>query len=85
MSQPTQREINDAEWRNPDNWSGSWPYNAYFSKRDSRLFVPQYFNSILCPHTINFGHRWGFTLLTSLYVVIVLFFAYLGWSAGRGR
>lgn len=33
----SQREINDAEWNNPDNWSGGF----YFSKKDSRTWVPK--------------------------------------------
>ena len=33
----SQREINDAEWNNPENWSGGF----YFSKKDSRTWVPK--------------------------------------------
>lgn len=32
-----QKEINLAEWKNPDNWSGGF----YFSKKDSRTWVPK--------------------------------------------
>jgi hypothetical protein len=31
-----QKEINDTEWKNPDNWSGPF----YFSKKDSRIGEP---------------------------------------------
>ena len=34
----TQDEINKNEWRNPDNWSGA---GFYFSKKDSRVWVPK--------------------------------------------
>ena len=33
MTTPDQREINDREWDDPDNWSGFWPLNIYFSER----------------------------------------------------
>lgn len=32
-----QKEINRAEWSNPDNWSVGF----YFSKKDSRTWVPK--------------------------------------------
>jgi uncharacterized membrane protein len=32
-----QDAINRAEWKNPDNWSGGF----YFSKKDSRVWVPK--------------------------------------------
>jgi uncharacterized membrane protein len=36
-----QKEINEAEWMNRDNWSGSRWASFYFSKRDSRTWVPK--------------------------------------------
>ena len=80
----SQREIDDEEWRNPDNWSGVWPFNAYFSKRDSRIFVPQFFNSRFSPRTPNFGHRLGFPVVCLLYVVVIFMTAVIGWMVGRG-
>ncbi len=68
-----QKEINEAEWRNPDNWS-----TIYFSKRDSRSSVPK--RNPKHGWTINFGHpkgaRW-------IYYLIVLFFS-LGFIIGMG-
>ena len=32
--------IEDAEWENPANWHGGF-LNLYFSRRDSRPFVPK--------------------------------------------
>ncbi len=32
-----QKEINETEWKNPDNWSGQF----YFSKKDTRTWVPK--------------------------------------------
>jgi hypothetical protein len=37
-TQPTQQQINDAEWSNLDRWSG-WYWDIYFSRHDSRWWV----------------------------------------------
>lgn len=36
----SQDEINEAEWRDPGNWSSSF-LGVYFSKVDSRTWVPK--------------------------------------------
>lgn len=36
-----QREINEKEWENQENWSGSGSVSFYFSKRDTRTWVPK--------------------------------------------
>jgi hypothetical protein len=74
----SQREINDGEWSNPSNWSGKWPANAYFSKRDSRIVVPALWNSMFSPATINYGHRFGPLTMsaTLLFIFSVLFYAH---------
>jgi hypothetical protein len=66
----SQREINDAQWHNPENWAGVDPFKAYFSKRDSRIWVPQYWNSKLSLTTLNLGHRFGFPILTLMWTLI---------------
>lgn len=48
-SAATPQEGNEAEWRNPENWSGAL-VGVYFSKRDTRVWVPK-----RVP-------RWGWTL-----------------------
>jgi len=68
---PGQREINKEEWENPANWSGRWPFNAYFSKRDSRILVPGLWNHTLSPATFNYGHRYG--ALTQAVVLLFMF------------
>lgn len=35
-----QKEINEAEWKDPRNWRGGW-LGIYRSDRDSRLWVPK--------------------------------------------
>ena len=37
----SQSEINQCEWKDPDNWSGPKWLSVYFSKRDSRVLVPK--------------------------------------------
>ena len=36
-----QNETDQAEWENPDNWSGPKALSAYFSKKDSRTVIPK--------------------------------------------
>lgn len=36
-----QRKINREQWRNPENWGGPKWLCVYFSKRDSRVWVPK--------------------------------------------
>lgn len=48
-----QQELNDAEWANPSNWSAG----LYFSKRDSRVWVPK--STPWMGWTLNLGTRAG--------------------------
>lgn len=65
-----QSSINQAEWQNPDNWSGGF----YFSKRDSRTWVPKKIPAM--GWTINIGTpagaAWMFGLLVGLPIFIVI-------------
>jgi hypothetical protein len=75
MSDETKQKIDDEEWHNHANWSGWGPFCIYFSKRDSRLFVPQCWNGWLSPHVPNFGHRFAglYVIVTGLMAGIILF------------
>jgi hypothetical protein len=80
----SQREVNDREWNDQENWNGFWPFNLYFSKRDSRLWVPALFNSrLFSPTTINFGHRFGVVALALMIWWGVAIAGVIGWSLGR--
>jgi uncharacterized membrane protein len=80
-STTSQRDINHAEWKNPDNWSGIWLFRVYFGKRDSRIWVPAWFNSrFFSPATINLGHRFGFLVLSMLYLWGCVIFGVIGWT-----
>ncbi len=49
-----QDDINEAEWRNPANWSGPGRFGIYASKRDTRLWVPKGMPAM--GFTINCAH-----------------------------
>lgn len=67
-----QKEINKAEWENPENWSVGF----YFSKSDSRTWVPK--SSPWMGWTVNIGSRtgacWmiGFLIGLPLFVIILM-------------
>ncbi|MHC5039043.1 MAG: hypothetical protein ACYTHM_17175 [Planctomycetota bacterium] len=69
----TQEEINEAEWKNPDNWTGPKGISIYFSKKDTRGFVPKQLP--MTGPTMNLGKTSGFYWL---------FFGTLFLVGGRG-
>ena len=54
----TQSEVNEAEWRNPNNWRGwgRW-FRIYHSDRDTRAWVPK--PDPRMGMTVNFARRSG--------------------------
>jgi uncharacterized membrane protein len=74
----SQDEINDAEWRNPANWTNS-SVGFYFSKRDTRLVVPKRIRAL--GWTLNMAHRggpiWLIVLLTIPSVLIAAVVVYI--------
>jgi uncharacterized membrane protein len=69
----TQDEINQAEWENPDNWSGPKGLSIYFSKKDSRCFVPKQIRAL--GPTMNLGKTSGFAwlLFGTLFLIAIAF------------
>jgi serine/threonine protein kinase len=66
-----QSAINEAEWRSPNNWSFRWRVpNIYFSKRDSRVFVPKRIPGF--GWTLNLGHWQGPVSLLGIILLILL-------------
>ena len=69
-----QKEINQAEWNNPDNWSVGF----YFSKKDSRAWVPK--SIPWMGWTVNLGSRggacWMIGFLVGLPLLIVLLMSF---------
>ena len=70
-----QRDIDEAEWKNPDNWTGPGLFSFYFSKRDSRTWVPK--SLPWMGWTLNLGKpegaRWMIFLLVGVPTLIILF------------
>lgn len=48
------KTINNNQWNNPDNWSRRGIFGIYFSKIDTRAWVPKALPAL--GWTINFGH-----------------------------
>ena len=66
-----QRELNDAEWANPSNWSEG----LYFSKKDSRVWVPK--SIPWMGWTLDLGTRAGAYWMVSLLIGLPLLMALL--------
>lgn len=71
-----QKEINHAEWKNPDNWSDS-VIGFYFSKKDTRTWVPKKIPWM--GWTLNLAHpagaRWMLAIIVGLPVSAALLIA----------
>ena len=69
----TQNEINQAEWENPDNWTGPKWLSIYFSKKDSRCFVSKQIRAL--GPTMNLGKASGFAwFLIGMAILIAAVF-----------
>lgn len=64
-----QRQINKAEWANPDNWGGPRWLSVYFSKKDTRTWVPKQIPWM--GWTLNLARTSGVVLF--LLIIIALF------------
>lgn len=70
MFRTEQDETNDAEWQNPDNWSGPDFPAVYFSKKDSRIWVPK--KNPRAGWTINLAHDAGAKWLIACIILPIL-------------
>ncbi len=61
-----QKEINRAESENPENWSGPKWLSVYFSKADTRTWVPKQIP--VMGATLNLGKRAGVFWLVGFLV-----------------
>lgn len=70
----TQDEINQAEWNNPDNWGGPDWIAVYFSKKDTRSWVPKRIPWM--GYTLNLGQtsgvRWFVGLIGGTFIFLSL-------------
>ena len=75
----TQKEINEAEWRDPANWRGGW-LGLYFGARDTRILVPK--RRPIFGFTVNLARREGkFLLLGIVGALVTLFLSALAHRA----
>ena len=65
-----QETINQSEWENPDNWTGPKWLSVYFSKRDSRVWVPKQMPCL--GWTINLGRPGGLAWLLAVILGLPL-------------
>ncbi len=75
-----QKEVNQREWNNPDNWGGPKSLAVYFSKKDSRVWVPQQRPGIGC--TVNLAHTGGVMWLVGICMGMILVMATLSIFVG---
>jgi uncharacterized membrane protein len=73
----TQDEIDESEYQNPANWHGG-SLGLYYSKRDSRAFVPKRPGAFGA--AINFAHLSGV-----LFLAGILAFAGMMFVLTRGQ
>lgn len=74
----SQAEINRLEWENPMNWGGPKGLAVYFSKRDTRIWVPQRKPSI--GWTVNLAHTGGVLWFVGICVAVIFLLTLLtGW------
>jgi uncharacterized membrane protein len=64
-----QSEVNRLEWRNPENWGGPVWMSVYFSKKDTRTWVPKQVPWM--GFTLNLAHTAGVAWLISIFLVVV--------------
>ena len=62
-------DSNEAEWESPENWGGPKYLAVYFSKKDSRVWVPQQKPSR--GWTVNLAHAGGVLWLVGICVGII--------------
>ena len=70
MNELQNNQANDAQWNNAQNWAGPKLFAVYFSKADSRLWVPKRIPWM--GWTLNLGHPKGAVWLVGIIVGIVL-------------
>lgn len=65
-----QKDLNQAEWENLQNWSGPKWLSVYFSKKDTRTWVPKQIPAM--GWTINLGKTAGVIWLVAFLVGLPL-------------
>ena len=77
----SQTEINQNEWSSAENWNGRLIPGLYFSRRDSRLWVPK-----RVPYlgwTLNLAHPSVTWLITAFALLLIVAALLAGYSLGQ--
>ncbi|MBS3797095.1 DUF5808 domain-containing protein [Pseudoalteromonas sp. BDTF-M6] len=74
----TQDEINQAEWSNDDNWTRLKWMGLYFSKKDSRAWVPKPYP--ILGWTVNLANPGGVLSLSSIIAMLMLISGLVGYN-----
>lgn len=69
----TQQDSNQQEWENPTNWSGPRWMGIYFSKRDTRTWVPK--SKPILGWTLNFGQPMA-VIWAALFMTVITLLAF---------
>lgn len=75
----TQDQINAAEWANSANWSSPKWIGFYFSKKDTRAWVPKPIPAL--GWTVNLAHRKGVFWALGIFGAAVLVASCAGYWA----
>jgi uncharacterized membrane protein len=67
MANPGQKEIDEQEWSNSQNWHCTF----YYSRKDSRTFVPKRRGYGTTVNFASWGTCWFFLMLLSMPAVIL--------------
>ena len=78
-----QKAINESEWKDASNWTGPQWLSVYFSKRDSRVWVPKQIPAL--GWTLNLGKPAGVFWLTALIIGLPLSVLAIFAFAANGR
>ena len=82
MEIPEDQSATDlAEWNNPENWYGFGLWKVYLSRRDSRIWVPLFWDNVFSPKTINLGHRFGYFTQFLIFWAGIAIAATITWMA----
>ncbi len=75
---PAQILINRKEWEDPDHWGGPYDTAVYFSRKDSRVWVPHRRPGF--GHTLNLAHPAGVTWALVICAIIIVVLVAVTWK-----
>lgn len=76
----TQADINIAEWKNPNNWGGPRLMRVYFSKKDTRVWIPKPIPVL--GWTLNLAQKAGSTWFSVIVFACVVVAGFAGYYFG---